>query len=238
MKVWQTAGAALLIAFAGAGIVSADDISADVLTYDGQKKIASAKGNVVIHVNEGAVMTGDHGEYHFEDRSAFLTGNVRYERGERTMTADMVHASEDKTLTGTGHVSMYDGEEERTIKGDIVTYNPDTGYSKVEGNGFISTPDGSLTAPLIEGSAKEIRLTASGGVQFESDAHQLTGSGDQAVYTKSPDADDGKVVLTGHAEANQNGNAFYGPELIFTLSDNSVKTNGRSTLVITNTSGT
>lgn len=237
MKLFYAAAAALCIALGGAATVSADDISADVLTYNGGTKVATAKGNVVIHANEGAEMTGQEGEYHFEDRSAVLSGGVHYQKGESTMTADTVSLSGDKTLTGNGNVVMYDGQEKRTIKGDHVIYNPDTGYSKVAGNGFISTPDGSLSAPLIEGNAKEIRLIASGGVTFESQAHQLTGSGDQAVYTKSQDADDGKVVLTGHAEAEQNGNIFHGPELIFTLADNSVKTNGRSTLVITNTAG-
>ena len=105
----------------------------------------------------------------------------------------------------------------------------------MSGSGYVATPDGSLTAPLIEGNAKEIRFTASGGVQFESDAHQLTGSGDQAVYTKSPDKEDGKVVLTGSAYAVQNGNPFQGPELVFELADNYVQSKGRSTLVITNT---
>lgn len=235
MKRIYAAAAALLISFAGFGTASADDISADVLTYNGQTKVATAQGNVVIHANEGATMTGASGEYHFEDGSAYLTGGVHYVKGASTMSADTVHVLGDKTILGTGSVDLYDGEGQRTVRGDQVTYNPDTGYSKVDGNGYVSTPDGSLTAPLIEGNAKEIRFTASGGVQFQSETHQLTGSGDQAVYTKSPDKEDGKVVLTGNAHAVQNGNAFDGPELIFELSDNFVQTRGRSTLVITNT---
>lgn len=235
MKRIYAAAAALLISFAGFGTASADDISADVLTYNGQTKVATAQGNVVIHANEGATMTGASGEYHFEDGSAYLTGGVHYVKGTSTMSADTVHVLGDKTILGTGSVDLYDGEGQRTVRGDQVTYNPDTGYSKVDGNGYVSTPDGSLTAQLIEGNAKEIRFTASGGVQFQSETHQLTGSGDQAVYTKSPDKEDGKVVLTGNAHAVQNGNAFDGPELIFELSDNFVQTRGRSTLVITNT---
>lgn len=235
MKRIYAAAAALLISFAGFGTASADDISADVLTYNGQTKVATAQGNVVIHANEGATMTGASGEYHFEDGSAYLTGGVHYVKGTSTMSADTVHVLGDKTILGTGSVDLYDGEGQRTVRGDQVTYNPDTGYSKVDGNGYVSTPDGSLTAPLIEGNAKEIRFTASGGVQFQSEIHQLTGSGDQAVYTKSPDKEDGKVVLTGNAHAVQNGNAFDGPELVFELADNFVQTRGRSTLVITNT---
>ncbi len=237
MKSIYAAAAALLISFGGFGIASADDITADVLTYNGQTKVATAQGNVVIHANEGATMTGASGEYHFEDRTAILTGGVHYEKGNSTLDADTIHVESDKTLVSTGGVSIFDGDNNRTIKGDTVTYNPDTGYRKVDGNGQISSPDGSLSAPVIEGNVKEIRLVASGGVTFESEAQHLTGSGDQAVYTKSPNADDGKIVLTGNAQATQNGNSFYGPELIFTMENNSVKTNGRSTLVITNTTG-
>lgn len=235
MKAFYAAAAAVLISLAGTGMAAADDISADVLTYNGQTKVVTAQGNVVIHANEGATMTGASGEYHFDDGSAYLTGGVHYARGASTMSADTVHVLGDKTIRGVGSVDLYDGEAQRTVRGEQVTYNPDTGFSRVEGSAYVSTPDGSLTAPLIEGNAKEIRFTATGGVQFESDVHQLSGSGDQAVYTKSPDAEDGKVVLTGNAYAVQNGNAFRGPELIFELADNFVQTKGRSTLIITNT---
>lgn len=238
MKYVYAAIAALIMSLAGTGLASADDITADVLTYNGETKVATAKGNVVIHANEGAVITGADGAYHFDDRSADLSGGVHYEKGNSTMDADTLHLAGDKTLTGTGSVVIVDGDNQRTIKGDKAIYNSDTGYSRVEGNAYVSTPDGSLTAPLIDGNLKEIRLVATGGVQFESETQHLTGSGDQAVYTRSPGADDGKIVLTGNASANQNGNSFYGPELIFTMDNSSVRTNGRSTLVITNTSGT
>ena len=49
--------------------VFADDITADILTYDGNSKIATAEGNVVIHANQGAVITGQKGQYYFGDRS-------------------------------------------------------------------------------------------------------------------------------------------------------------------------
>lgn len=65
MKLLYAAAAALLIGACGAGTAAADDISADVLTYDGAAKVATAEGNVVIHADEGATMTGASGEYHF-----------------------------------------------------------------------------------------------------------------------------------------------------------------------------
>ena len=63
MKLLYAAAAALLIGACGAGTAAADDISADVLTYDGAAKVATAEGNVVIHADEGATMTGASGEY-------------------------------------------------------------------------------------------------------------------------------------------------------------------------------
>ena len=236
MKSYILAGAVLL-ALMGAQAASADEIMADVLTYNGKTKVVTAEGHVVLHGNEGATMTGERGEYHFEDRSAYLTGKVHYAKGESTMDADTVHLSQDKTVTGTGGVSAYDAENKRTLRGDTVSYNSETGYGRVEGNGFVETPDGSMTAPLIEGNSKEIRVVATGGVNFESKAHKIVGSGDEAVYTKTPDKEDGKVVLTGNAHATQNWNTFEGPELVFTAEDNMVETRGRSKLVITNTSG-
>lgn len=236
VKSYILAGAVLL-ALMGAQAASADEIMADMLTYNGKTKVVTAEGHVVLHGNEGATMTGERGEYHFEDRSAYLTGKVHYAKGESTMDADTVHLSQDKTVTGTGGVSAYDAENKRTLRGDTVSYNSETGYGRVEGNGFVETPDGSMTAPLIEGNSKEIRVVATGGVNFESKAHKIVGSGDEAVYTKTPDKEDGKVVLTGNARATQNGNTFEGPELVFTAEDNMVETRGRSKLVITNTSG-
>ena len=236
VKSYILAGAVLL-ALMGAQAASADEIMADVLTYNGKTKVVTAEGHVVLHGNEGATMTGERGEYHFEDRSAYLTGKVHYAKGESTMDADTVHLSQDKTVTGTGGVSAYDAENKRTLRGDTVSYNSETGYGRVEGNGFVETPDGSMTAPLIEGNSKEIRVVATGGVNFESKAHKIVGSGDEAVYTKTPDKEDGKVVLTGNARATQNGNTFEGPELVFTAEDNMVETRGRSKLVIMNTSG-
>lgn len=237
MKLRYAAAAAVLLAALGAFPAQADDISADVLTYNGQTRVATAKGNVVIHANEGATMTGESGEYHFSDGSAYLTGSVHYVKGAQTMDAETVRVGGDRTIYGTGRVYMHDSAEQRTLRGDSVTYNPDTGYSLINGNAYVQTPDGSLTAPRIEGNAKEIRFTASGGVEFQSETHQLSGSGDQAVYTKSPNADDGRVVLSGNAYAVQNGNSFVGPELVFQLDENFAHTRGRSTLIITNTEG-
>lgn len=239
MKTFYTALAALAIALGVQGMAMADDITADVLTYDGNTKVVTAKGDVVIHANQGATITGANGEYHFEDRSAFLEGGVNYVKDQTTLYADKMYLYQDKTARGIGSVNFHDGLEKRTLKGDDVMYNPDTGFGKIEGNGYLESPDGILQAPHIEGNMKQVKVVATGGVNLSSSLHNAVGYGDQAVYTRTgAKGTDGKLVLTGNAWVTQNGNSFNGPELVLRDEDKVVETTGRSTIVITNTGST
>ena len=198
--------------------------------------MVTAKGNVVIHANQGATITGSQGEYHFEDRSAYLEGGVKYVKEATSLVADKMYLYKDKTARGVGSVYFHDGAENRILRGDDVMYNSDTGFGKIEGNGYLETPDGSLAAPHIEGNLKQVKIVATGGVNLTSTANNATGYGDQAVYTRSgQNGTDGKLVLSGNAWVNQNGNSFTGPELVLRDADKVVETTGRSTIVITNT---
>ncbi|WP_297020629.1 LptA/OstA family protein [uncultured Dialister sp.] len=239
MRTFYTALAVLAIALGVQGAAMADDITADVLTYDGNTKVVTAKGDVVIHANQGATITGSNGEYHFEDRSAFLEGGVHYVKDQTTLYADKMYLYQDKTARGIGSVNFHDELEKRTLKGDDVMYNPDTGFGKIEGNGYLESPDGILQAPHIEGNMKQVKVVATGGVNLSSSLHNAVGYGDQAVYTRTgANGTDGKLVLTGNAWVNQNGNSFNGPELVLRDEDKVVETTGRSTIVITNTGST
>lgn len=239
MRFLYTALAALAISIGAAGGAMADDITADVLTYDGNTKVVTAKGDVVIHANQGATITASQGEYHFEDRSAYLEGGVHYVKEATTLDAAKMYLYQDKTARGIGNVNFHDGAENRTLKGDDVMYNPDTGFGKIEGNGYLSSPDGTLEAPHIEGNMKQVKVVATGGVNLSSSLHNAVGYGDEAVYTRTGrDGSDGKLVLSGNAWVNQNGNSFTGPELVLRDADKVVETTGRSTIVITNTGST
>lgn len=239
MRFLYTALAALAISVGAAGGAMADDITADVLTYDGNTKVVTAKGDVVIHANQGATITASQGEYHFEDRSAYLEGGVHYVKEATTLDAAKMYLYQDKTAWGIGSVNFHDGAENRTLKGDDVMYNPDTGFGKIEGNGYLSSPDGTLEAPHIEGNMKQVKVVATGGVNLSSSLHNAVGYGDEAVYTRTGrDGSDGKLVLSGNAWVNQNGNSFTGPELVLRDADKVVETTGRSTIVITNTGST
>ena len=82
VKTFYAALAVLAIALGSVTTAMADDITADVLTYDGKAKVVTAKGNVVIHANEGATITAADGEVHFDDRSAFQQGGVLYGKSQ------------------------------------------------------------------------------------------------------------------------------------------------------------
>lgn len=127
-----TALAALAISAGAFGSVMADDITADVLTYDGKTKVVTAKGDVVIHANQGATITGAQGEYHFEDRSVCSEGGVRYVKEATTLSADRMYLYQDKTARGMGSVDSYDGAENRTLEGmtSCITRIRDLGKSK------------------------------------------------------------------------------------------------------------
>ena len=236
MKTFYTALMLAAVSLGAMGTAMADDITADVLTYDGKTKVVSAKGNVVIHANEGATITGTNGEYHFEDRSAFLEGGVKYVKEQSTLTAEKMYLYKDRTARGIGSVDFVDLSEHRILRGDDVMYNAATGFGKIEGNGYFETADGTLSAPHIEGNLKQIKVVATGGVDLTSTTNNAVGYGDQAVYTRSgQDGTDGKMVLSGNAWVEQNGNTFEGPELVLRDADKVVETTGRSTITITNT---
>lgn len=236
MKPLYTVLAAMAISACSIGTVLADDITADVLTYDGKTKTVTATGNVVIHANQGATITAKNGQYHFEDRSAFLEGGVHYVKESSTLDAQKMYLYKDKTTRGIGNVYFHDSVEKRILKGDDVIYNPDTGFGKIEGNGYLEDPQGTLSAPHIEGNMKQVKVVATGGVDLTSSANHAVGYGDKAVYTRTGrDGTDGKLVLSGNAWVNQNGNTFHGPELVLRDADKVVETTGRSTIVITDT---
>lgn len=228
--------ALIILSLGYSDVALADDITADVLTYDGKSKMVTAVGNVVIHANQGATITGKRGQYNFIDRSAWIDGGIRYEKEQTIMTADKMYLYKDKTVRGVGSVYMNDEKEKRTLKGNDVMYNNDTGFGKINGNGYLETIDGIMEAPLIEGNMKQVKIVASGGVRLSSVLHQMTGNSDEAVYTRTGQKGlDGKLTLIGNAHVIQNGNTFDGPELVMRDAEKVVETTGRSTIVITNT---
>lgn len=205
-------------------------ISADTLAYDGTSGRAEAIGNVVI-TQLDKTMTGAKGWYNTKTREAQLEGGVSMIGTDMAMSASTLHSINDNQLKATGNVHMQ--REDRQIFGDTVEYNTESEYGKVVGNAKLIAEGTTLTGNQVEGWMKEIRAVAQGNVTFSNPDRNVSGSGDRATYTQTPNQNDGVVLLTGNAHAVQNGNVLNAPELKIHLDDNSVETlGGRSTLII------
>ena len=205
-------------------------ISADRLSYDSNSGRADAQGNVVI-TQQDKTMTGATGWYNTKTREAQLEGGVSMIGTDIAMSAETVHSINDNQFNATGAVHLQ--RQERQIFGDSVDYNTDTEYGKVTGNARLIAEGTTLTGNQVEGWLKEIRAVAQGDVTFTNSERNVSGSGDSATYTQTPNQNDGMVLLSGNAHAVQNGNVLNAPELKIRLADNSAETlGGRSTLVI------
>lgn len=205
-------------------------ISADTLSYDGNSGRADAKGNVVI-TQQDKTITGATGWYNTKTREAQLEGGVSMIGTDMAMSAQTVHSINDSHFKATGAVHLQ--RQDRQIFGESVEYNTDTEYGKVTGNARLIAEGTTLTGNEVEGWLKEIRAIAQGNVTFTNPERNVSGTGDRATYTQTPDQNDGVVVLSGNAHAVQNGNVLNAPELKISLADDSAETlGGRSTLVI------
>lgn len=205
-------------------------ISADTLSYDGNSGRADAQGNVVI-TQQDKTMTGATGWYNTKTREAQLEGGVSMIGTDMAMSAQTVHSINDSHFKATGAVHLQ--RQDRQIFGESVDYNTDTEYGKVTGNARLIAEGTTLTGNEVEGWLKEIRAIAQGNVTFTNPERNVSGTGDRATYTQTPNQNDGVVVLSGNAHAVQNGNVLNAPELKISLADDSAETlGGRSTLVI------
>lgn len=203
-------------------------VTADTLEYDGKTQVATAKGNVVI-VRDQATMTGDTAVYNLKTAEADMEGNVALQQPNMTLQADKVHSTDRNYVVATGTVrGTFD---DKKVNGDKVEYFLDKEYGIVNGNGYVEAQGSQLWADHIDAWFKEIKAVGKGHVHIESPADNLTAYASQAVYTQTPNQDDGVVHLTGNVRAVQNGNSLAGENVIIRLGDNTVQTTNRATVV-------
>nr|WP_240642237.1 LptA/OstA family protein [Veillonella sp. CHU594] len=206
-------------------------ITADQLTYDGVSGRAEVKGSVVI-TKDDKTMTGAIGWYNTNTQEGYLTGGVSMIGTNMSMAASEVHVLHNHQFDATGNVHLQ--KDDRQLYGDHVNYNTETGYGEIIGNGQLMVADNILTGEHITAFTNEISATAKGNVTVSSTSRNVNATADEAVYTQTPNQNDGVAYLKGNARAVQNGNVLEAPELKIQLSDNSAETlGGRSTLIIT-----
>ncbi len=205
-------------------------ITADTLEYDGKTGEAVASGNVVV-IRDQQRLTAPAANFNVKTESGRFTGGVVMTGPELNMTAAEVELHNRNQVIARGGVQAQ--REDKKLAGDVVEYNMETEYGTAAGNAFAESEGTSLWADSIQAWMKEVRAVGEGHVRIVSEEHQLTATGDRATYTQTPNKNDGVVFLSGNAKAVQNGNTLESPELEIHMDNNSAKTNGRSTLVVT-----
>lgn len=204
-------------------------VTADTLVYDGKTQVATATGNVVI-IRDQATMTGNKAVYNLKTAEADMEGNVAVQQPDMQLNADKIHSTNKNYIVATGTVrGIY---QDRKINGDKVEYYLDQDYGIVTGHGYLEAQGSEMWADHIEAWTKQIKAIGTGNVHIESPQENLVAYAKQAVYTQTPNQNDGVVHLTGNVQATQNGNNLTGDNVEIRLADNSVQTHSRSTIVI------
>lgn len=204
-------------------------VTADKLAYNGKTNIATANGNVVI-IRDQATMTGNKAVYNLKTAEADMEGNVIVDQPNMHLTSAKLHSTDKKYVVATGDVAgTY---EDKKLHGDKVEYHLDTNYGIITGNGFLEAQGAQLWADQIQGWFKEIRAIGTGSVHIESPSENLTAYGNQAIYTQTPNQQNGVIHMRGDVYATQNGNSLTGDNVEIRLADKSVQTMSRSTVVI------
>lgn len=203
-------------------------VTADKLEYNGKTQIAKATGNVVI-VRDQATLTGNMATYNLKTAEADMEGNVTAQQPDMHMTSDKLHSTNRNYLIAMGNVKGVYGDKK--VNGDQVEYYLDQDHGIVTGHGYLEAQGSQMWADHIEGWFKEIRAIGTGNVHIESPTEELTAYGDKAVYTQTPGQNNGVIHMTGNVYATQKGNQLSGNDVEVHLADNSVESNGRSTVV-------
>ena len=203
-------------------------VTADKLEYNGKTQIAKATGNVVI-VRDQATLTGNVATYNLKTAEADMEGNVTAQQTDLHRTSDKRHSTNRNYLIATGNVKGVYGDKK--VNGDQVEYYLDQDHGIVTGHGYLEAQGSQMWADHIEGWFKEIRAIGTGNVHIESPTEELTAYGDKAVYTQTPGQNNGVIHMTGNVYATQKGNQLSGNDVEVHLADNSVESNGRSTVV-------
>ena len=158
-----------------------------------------------------------------------MEGNVTAQQPDMHMTSDKLHSTNRNYLIATGNVKGVYGDKK--VNGDQVEYYLDQDHGIVTGHGYLEAQGSQMWADHIEGWFKEIRAIGTGNVHIESPTEELTAYGDKAVYTQTPGQNNGVIHMTGNVYATQKGNQLSGNDVEVHLADNSVESNGRSTVV-------
>ncbi len=223
------------------------ELSADTIEYNAKTDMANASGGVTI-TRDGGVLTGAQASYNFKTQEVNISGGVTANKDDMNLKANSLISTADKEMIATGDVVVVKGEN--TLTGPEIRYNQNTSDISMPSGGHASGPQAEIRGDVLNGNlnAKEyhavgdvylssktndvqstsdtatytgdganFNFVADGNVHINSDSRNMYGQSDHATYSS---ADDGKLVMTGNAQATQNGNIVRGNTLTVYMGDN------------------
>ncbi len=208
--------AALSTALTAGTLFAADEaasLDADVVEYNIQTGIATAKGDVLM-VRGDLKVTGQEAEYNSNTKEGRVEGNVIAVQSSKNMrvTAHKVISDAQQHMVASGDV--YGTMEDKTFSGPLVEYFQSRDYVLIKQGGTITSKDGTFTADEMEGFLKEEHLIGRGNAHVVSPPNDMEAGGDLLNYYG---LEQGKAILTGNAWAVQNNNTLKSNQLTILL---------------------
>lgn len=226
-KVKLTCCATIFCTAVGAGIgfaageVKKDskpaEMFGDVVEYSMKTGIVKAKGHVTLK-QDGAVMTGNEGEYNTKTESGVMSGNVKADKQDMHMTCDVFSVTKQNHYVATGNVHAV--QKDKSFDGPQAEYFSDQDYVRMENGGIVASADGTFTADFMEGWVNQEHFKGIGNAHVVSPPRQFEGGGDTAEYWGK---ESGKAVFIGNAWAIQDNNTLKSNKITVFLADDKVK---------------
>jgi len=197
-------------------------IEADTITYNNNRGIAAAEGNVTITQGE-TIITALRAEYNLNAREGVMSGGVKAIMENASLTADEVRSYDNnERIFARGNVILIKGDN--SLTGAEVEYRPAAQYA-VSSSGRIVTKDAVMTANRMEAFFNEERAIGTGNARIVSNTRNIDATANKITYYGMPQ-ENARIILTGNARVLDGVNLLTGEILTINLYDRAVEAQG------------
>jgi|GEM_PF-6846822 len=173
-------------------------------------------------------LTAESIEYDANQKLVQATGNVKITQAGNVLSGAYAEYRNDSGMAFVKGGIVFSGE---TIKatGEQVEYDTNSGKAILSGQPRMEDQNGAwMTGDIIEYYAKEERAIIIGNVHIVHAGRQIEATAERGVYSGT----ERKFVLTGNAQAVQEGNTLMGETLTVYLDNRSMDAKGSTKLII------
>lgn len=188
-------------------------VDAPEIEYDLNSGDGTTTGKTTIKQDGGTAVAQGGATFNSRTRTGRLYGGVVADKQDQQLRSAELILHTESFVSAIGDARLTKGD--KTLAAPRVDYHEDRKYAETQGGSArLTATDGSwLTASKITYNMQSGLATATGGVNLENKAQNMTGSGDSAVYDSN---NTGYVELIGNAKATRDGNTVTGDKLRIT----------------------